>query len=83
MSNGVQITRISRLGIWLQAHDKKWFLSYGNFPWFKDKPVRAIENVCERTRGHFYWPDIDIDLDVELIEHPGKYPLRRDSGIAI
>jgi hypothetical protein len=24
---------------------------------------------------HLYWPDLDIDLAVESIEHPERYPL--------
>ena len=24
---------------------------------------------------HFYWPDLDADLELESIEHPEKYPL--------
>jgi uncharacterized protein DUF2442 len=24
---------------------------------------------------HLYWPDLDVDLAVESIEHPEKYPL--------
>jgi hypothetical protein len=24
---------------------------------------------------HLYWPDLDVDLDLERIEHPEKFPL--------
>ncbi len=71
-----EITHISSHGIWLLAHDKELFLSYEEFPWFKDQPVKSIINVTEQGEDHFYWPDIDIDLTTELIEHPERFPLK-------
>jgi len=51
-------------------------MSYEEFPWFKDQPVKSILNVKEQSPGHFFWPDIDVDLTVEMIEHPGQFPLK-------
>ncbi|MEN8180825.1 MAG: integron cassette protein, partial [Pseudomonadota bacterium] len=25
--------------------------------------------------GHYYWPEIDVDLTKEIIEHPERFPL--------
>jgi len=72
----VEITNISSNGVWLLAGDKELFMSYGDFPWFKDAPVGKILNVEEPYEGHFYWPELDIDLTVEIIEHPEKFPLK-------
>lgn len=49
-------------------------MPYEDFPWFKDQPVKAIYNVEEPSKGHFYWPDIDVDLSEAIIENPGHYP---------
>ena len=49
---------------------------YEDFPWFKDVPVRKILNVEEPHSGHFYWPDLDVDLTAEIIEHPERFPLK-------
>jgi hypothetical protein len=38
-------------------------------------PVVAILNVEEPRRGHYYWPDLDVDLTEEIIEHPERFPL--------
>jgi len=51
-------------------------MSYEDFPWFKDQPVKSILNVEEPSPGHFYWPDFDVDLTAEMIEHPGRFPLK-------
>ena len=71
-----EVTNISQNGIWLlTTNGKELFLSYDDFPWFKDQPVKAIFNLEEPSLGHFHWPDIDVDLSEEIIEHPDQYPL--------
>ncbi|MDB6063662.1 MAG: integron cassette protein [Verrucomicrobiaceae bacterium] len=74
MSKGLQITRISSLGIWLKAHDKKFFMSYGDYPSFKDKPVTAILNVRETSPGKFYWPDIELKIGMDAIQTTQRSP---------
>jgi len=31
--------------------------------------------VKEVSPGHFHWPELDIDLTQEIIEHPERFPL--------
>ena len=75
----VEVTNISTHGVWLLAHNKELFMSYDDFPWFKDQAVKSIINVEEQSPGHFYWPDIDVDLTEEMIEHPDRFPLKAKS----
>ncbi len=72
----VEVTNISVHGVWLLTHDKELFISYEDFPWFKDQAIKSILNVEEQSPGHFYWPDIDVDLTEEIIEHPEHFPLK-------
>ncbi|MDE2888461.1 MAG: DUF2442 domain-containing protein [Gemmatimonadota bacterium] len=72
----VEVTGISAHGVWLLSGQEEIFLSYEDFPWFKDASVGKILNVEEPTPGHFYWPDLDIDLGLESIRHPERFPLR-------
>jgi Protein of unknown function (DUF2442) len=74
-TSAIEVTNISAHGVWLLAHDKELFMSYDDFPWFKDQAVKAIFNVEEQSRDHFYWPDLDVDLTAEIIENPSHYPL--------
>ena len=55
--------------------DGERFLSFEDFPWFKDATVSEILKVELPTPHHLYWPDLDLDLAVESIDHPEKYPL--------
>ncbi len=72
----VEVTNISTHGLWLLVRDRELFLSYEDFPWFREQSVKAILNVQESSPGHFYWPEIDVDLSEEMIDDPGKFPLR-------
>lgn len=74
--SAVEVTNISSNGVWLLTGDKELFMSYEDFPWFKDAPVKKILNVEEPHEGHFYWPELDVDLTVEIIEHPERFPLK-------
>ena len=72
-----EVTHISPHGIWLlSSTGKELFMSIEDFPWFKDQPVRVIYNVEEQSQGHFYWPDIDVDLSLDIIENPARFPLK-------
>ncbi|MCB1671293.1 MAG: DUF2442 domain-containing protein [Gammaproteobacteria bacterium] len=71
-----EVTNVSPHGLWLLSHGKELFLSYDDFPWFKDAPIGKVMNVEEVSPGHFYWPELDVDLGLKTIEEPGKYPLK-------
>jgi hypothetical protein len=72
----VEVTNISSHGIWLLTREKELFIPFKEFPWFKDAPIGKILSVEELTPGHFYWPELDVDLGIESIEHPERFPLK-------
>ena len=72
----IEVTNISSHGIWLLVHGEEFFMSYEDFPWFKDQPVKAILNVKELSSDHYYWPVIDVDLTKEIIKNPDRFPLK-------
>jgi len=71
----VEVTQISKHGIWLLLHEKEHFLSFENFPWFRSASVSAIQNIELLNEHHLYWSELDIDLAVESIENPERFPL--------
>ena len=76
IASEVEVTNISTHGIWLLVGERELFLSYEDFPWFKEVPIGNILRVEQPTPGHFYWPDLDVDLGIESIEHPERFPLK-------
>ncbi len=77
--SSVEVTNISAHGLWILAHGKELFLPYEQFPWFKEQKISSVLRVEEVSPGHFYWPDLDIDLTEEIIEHPERFPLSAKS----
>ena len=71
----VEVTNVSPHGFWLFIGDQEVFLSFTDFPWFKDASIQAISRVELPSPHHLYWPDLDIDLAVESLTHPDRYPL--------
>ena len=71
----VEVTNISKRGLWLFLRDREIFLSFDRFPWFRDAPIGAILDVHLPHAGHLHWPQLDVDLAVESIDHPERFPL--------
>jgi hypothetical protein len=74
-----EVTQIDKQGIWVLIGEKESFLSFEDFPWFRNAPVSAIHNVELLNPRHLHWPDLDVDLAVESIEHPERFPLIAES----
>lgn len=72
----VEVTHISKHGVWLLAHEHELFMSYEKFPWFRNVSVEKILNVEEPARGDYHWPQLDVDLSEEIILHPERFPLQ-------
>lgn len=50
-------------------------MPYDKFPWFKEANVGDIIKVELSPTGHLYWPELDNDLSVEILENPERFPL--------
>jgi hypothetical protein len=74
-TSSVEVTNVSTHGFWLFIDERELFIAFRDFPWFKDASIRALTHVELPSPHHLYWPALDVDLAVESIEHPEKYPL--------
>ena len=70
------VTDISPDGIWVLISDEEIFMPFEQFPWFRKATVEEILNVVEEHPGSYNWPDLDVDLGLDSIRHPEKYPAR-------
>jgi len=59
----------------LFVKDTEYFLSYEDFPWFKDARVSEILEVELHHGFHLHWPRLDVDLDVASLKNPEQFPL--------
>jgi hypothetical protein len=75
VTSDVEVLNVSPHGFWLLVGTQELFLPYDDFPWFRNATVGQLFNVELHHGEHLYWPELDVDLDLDRIEHPEKYPL--------
>lgn len=71
----VEVTNISCNGLWILVNAQEMFLPFEHFPWFQEASIKKILHVEMPSENHLYWPDLDIDLDIDSILYPLDYPL--------
>ena len=72
----VKVLGITPLGLRLFVENEEYFLNFIDFSWFKNAPVNEVLNVERQGLTDLSWPDLDVDLNVNRIKHPDKYPLK-------
>ena len=74
-TSAVEVTNVSPHGFWLLVEEREHFVPFKDFPWFRDASIAELTKVELPSPHHLYWPDLDIDLAVESLDHPERYPL--------
>jgi Protein of unknown function (DUF2442) len=74
-TSAAEILNVSPHGFWLLVGEKEYFLDFDHFPWFRRATLEQLFGVELLHGEHLYWADLDVDLDVDRIQHPEKYPL--------
>ena len=72
----VSVENITPFGIWIFVKGTEYFLSYKHYPYFKHQTLSSIQNVQLLHGYHLYWPELDVDLEIDNLENPQKYPLK-------
>ena len=72
----ISVENITPFGIWIYVKKKEYFLSYRDFPYFRNQTLNSIQNVQLIHGYHLYWPELDVDLEIDNLENPEKYPLK-------
>jgi len=75
-NTSVSVENITPFGIWLFVKEKEYFLSYKDYPYFRDQTLNSIQNIQLLHGYHLYWPELDVDLEIDNLENPQKYPLK-------
>lgn len=70
----VKVLSIHAEEINLLVAGKDYFISYNRVPWFRNARVSEIMNVSMMGRMGIRWEDLNVDLEIDSLEHPEKYP---------
>lgn len=74
-STSVSVLMINDKGLMLSVLGNDYFVSYNRLPWMRDARVSDVLNVRMSGRSAIEWPDLDVDLEIESLRHPERYPL--------
>ena len=69
------VLMINDKGIMISVQGQDYFLSYNRVPWMKDATINEVLDVRMSGKNAIEWPKLDIDLEVESLRHPERYPL--------
>ena len=71
----VEVLGLTPHALWLMVGGHELMLDFSRFPWFSRA---SLEDVCDVTllhAQHLCWPRLDVDLHIDSIEHPERFPL--------
>ena len=71
----IRVTNVSRHGFRICIGEREVYASFRDFPWFEDASDREITTVELLSPRHLYWPELDVDLTVDSLDYPDRYPL--------
>lgn len=71
----VEVSNVTADGFHVRLGDEILKVSFTEFPWFRKATTAELREVERPSPDHLYWPLLDIDLAVESIRHPEKFPL--------
>ena len=74
-SADVQVLGLTPHALWLMLGERELMLDFQRFPWFSRASLEDVCDVVLIHRHHLHWPRLDVDLHVDSIEHPERFPL--------
>ncbi len=70
-----EVTNIIHLGFWLWVDEQEYFVPFADYPAFQKASVAEIYEVQRLSPTQFYWPRLDIDVELEALRNPDRFPL--------
>lgn len=74
-NTSASVLMINAQGILLSVLGNDYFLSYNRVPWLKDARISDVLNVRMNGRSAIEWETLGVDLEIESLKHPERYPL--------
>ena len=75
-----EITGITAIGFWLLVGEREYFVSFADYPAFRQATVAQIVDLQQPAPDQLYWPDLDIDIELAALDEPERFPLTYVTG---
>lgn len=76
--NGILAPKVSALsvtGFVLSVDGTDFAVQYDEFPFFRGAATRDLRRVTRPSEQHLRWAALDVDLELDSLRHPAKYPM--------
>lgn len=73
--SAASVGRVSGRGFWLSVDGRELFMAFRHFPYFRHATIAELVNVARPAPWRLRWPRLDVELELESIEYPERYPL--------
>jgi len=77
----VSVENITPFGVWLFVNGSEYLLRYDEYPYFRNQTLSSIQKVQLLHGYHLYWPELDVDLEIDNLENPEKYSLKSNAKV--
>jgi hypothetical protein len=74
-----EVTAVGRDGFWLIHRDQEFFVPFHDYPIFRQVSVEQIYSMEEIAPGQLRWDSLDVDIEVDALNNPDRYPLKFDA----
>ena len=74
-NTSVSVLMINAQGIMISVGGQDYFLSYNRVPWMREASINDVLNVQMCGAEAVEWPALDVDLELDSLRHPERYPL--------
>ena len=74
-STSVDVLMINDKGVMISVQGQDYFLSYNRVPWMRDATINEVLDVQMSGKNAIEWPKLEVDLEVDSLRHPERYPL--------
>ncbi len=69
------VLMINSQGLLLSVCGHDYFLSYNRVPWMREASIKEVLDVRMSGRNAIEWPLLNVDLEIDSLRHPERYPL--------
>jgi hypothetical protein len=70
-----EVTNIGRSGFWILFEGREYFISFQDYPVFRNATVNDIYSMDVIAPGQLRWNKLDCDIEIKALEEPEAYPL--------
>jgi hypothetical protein len=81
-----QVLGLTPHALWILVGDREFMLDFTRFPWFARASIEDVSELKLLHGAHLHWPRLDVDLHIDSVEHPERFPLvsrKKTSGARV